>query len=570
MTRKEHVCFCRVCNHSKFSKEKGLICGLTNDLADFDMDCPNFAGDRNEIVLPVRKPDNSIESLLSGKPEEKKENPVFVFLKQYFVTSFLSGILLFTFLLMVFSGVHIFDPDIQDMVSWGANSKLLTLGGQYWRLLTSMIIHFGIIHLAFNIYALVFAGIFLEQLIGHYRLFLSFLITGIMSGIVSALWHDSNMVSAGASGAIFGLFGVYMAILTTGLVDKKRRAGMLTSMVIFVAYNLLGGIRNDVDNAAHIAGLFGGVILGYSFYPSLKHKDSIFHEYIVGTVPFILLIIISGFVVTHFPTNLRALDKLYADFSRHEMEALKFYTMLNDDISPGDFVDFINETAIPEWEKCREISGEMKKIEGLTDEHYYIMDLYERYCDYRIEVYTFTGKSLAEQTYMYGGRIRYYNDIINRIIQRINGEDIEDKLLVADPQILKSEEKFRPLVNRATQEYLSNHKDVNLLKDFVAYEKHSYKYGRQPRTDTKSNESADLRYYDENLINARLENQDLTLEEKFKSLEDILFVVDGQPVESLEHVDEQQIQSMTYFKPETAEAFYGNKGKNGAVVITTK
>ncbi|MFC0875651.1 hypothetical protein ACE01N_03605 [Saccharicrinis sp. FJH2] len=133
MTRKEHVCFCRVCDNSKFSKEKGLICGLTDDLADFDEDCINFSGDRSKIVLPESKRNDSLETLLNSEPEVNKEKPILKFLVQHLVTTFLAAALLIVFLVMIFSGVHVLDPDIQSMVKWGANTKLLSFGGQFWR-----------------------------------------------------------------------------------------------------------------------------------------------------------------------------------------------------------------------------------------------------------------------------------------------------------------------------------------------------------------------------------------------------------------------------------------------------
>src|SRR5580698_9586542 len=80
--------------------------------------------------------------------------------------------------------------------------------------------------------------------------------------------------SAGASGAIFGMYGVFLALLTTNLIDKVRRTALLASIGIFVGYNLLYGTKSGVDNAAHVGGLISGILIGYIFFPGLKKPDS--------------------------------------------------------------------------------------------------------------------------------------------------------------------------------------------------------------------------------------------------------------------------------------------------------
>ncbi|MCB1108415.1 MAG: rhomboid family intramembrane serine protease, partial [Chlamydiia bacterium] len=94
---------------------------------------------------------------------------------------------------------------------------------------------------------------------------------GTCASLASLWWYrHEDIVSAGASGAIFGLYGVYIAILTTRLIPLGQRGPLLRVALTFVGYNIIFGFEPGVDNAAHLGGLFSGLVLGYSLYPILK------------------------------------------------------------------------------------------------------------------------------------------------------------------------------------------------------------------------------------------------------------------------------------------------------------
>src|SRR5689334_15201366 len=113
-------------------------------------------------------------------------------------------------------------PKSDVLIQWGANYKPLTLNGEWWRLFTSMFEHIGIMHLVMNMYALLFVGILLEPKLGKALFIVAYIVTGVMSGIVSLWWHDT-LLGAGASGAIFGMYGVFLALLTTNFIEKTQR-----------------------------------------------------------------------------------------------------------------------------------------------------------------------------------------------------------------------------------------------------------------------------------------------------------------------------------------------------------
>ncbi|MBO9681155.1 MAG: rhomboid family intramembrane serine protease [Flavisolibacter sp.] len=186
------------------------------------------------------------------------------------VTYVIMGINVIVFLAMVVSGVHIFEPLVADIAKWGGNFKPYTTSGQWWRLITSTFVHIGIIHIAFNMYALYMAGVYLEPMLGKLRFIIAYLCTGVLASIAS-IWWSNNVVSAGASGAIFGLYGLFLALLTTKLIPAKMRSSLLSSIVVFIIYNLLYGAKSEgIDNAAHIGGLLSGFVIGYVYFLSLR------------------------------------------------------------------------------------------------------------------------------------------------------------------------------------------------------------------------------------------------------------------------------------------------------------
>jgi rhomboid protease GluP len=137
---------------------------------------------------------------------------------------------------MAITGVNIISPDSESLVQWGANFRPLTLEGQAWRLLTNCFLHIGILHLLLNMYALLYIGVLLEPHLGRLRFAAFYILTCIIASTVSVSWHDLT-VSAGASGAIFGMYGVFLALLSTNLIEKSARKALLASIGIFVVFN---------------------------------------------------------------------------------------------------------------------------------------------------------------------------------------------------------------------------------------------------------------------------------------------------------------------------------------------
>lgn len=164
-------------------------------------------------------------------------------------------------------------PDSESLIKWGANFEPLTSEGEWWRLVTCCFVHIGILHLLMNMYALFYIGNLLEPYLDKTKFISAYLSTGVASSLTS-LWYYDQTVSAGASGAIFGMYGVFLAMLSTDVIEKSARKPLLTSIGLFVVFSLMNGMKGGIDNAAHIGGLISGLLIGYCFIPSLKKPEA--------------------------------------------------------------------------------------------------------------------------------------------------------------------------------------------------------------------------------------------------------------------------------------------------------
>jgi rhomboid protease GluP len=189
----------------------------------------------------------------------------------YVATPLILSLNLLVFLMMVIGGVSVTEPDSASLIAWGANGPQVFLG-EWWRLLTAVFVHIGIVHLMMNMYAFVLIGTQLEPRLGSARFGFAYLLSGLASSGFSLWWHGGAHLSAGASGAIFGMYGVFVPLLLTDLVEERNRRQLRASMLFFIGYNLLGGIAPGIDNAGHIGGLVTGLMLGLAFMPSLRRK----------------------------------------------------------------------------------------------------------------------------------------------------------------------------------------------------------------------------------------------------------------------------------------------------------
>lgn len=167
--------------------------------------------------------------------------------------------------------------DMELMLRYGAMYEPLILEGhEYWRFLTACFLHFGITHLVNNMIVLFVVGDYLERALGHMRYLLFYLLAGILASVISFFWSlklGTFAVSAGASGAVFGVFGglLWVLIRNHGRLEELS----LQQIVIAAVMSVYLGLQDQgVDNAAHVGGLLAGVVLAGLLYHSKRVKNS--------------------------------------------------------------------------------------------------------------------------------------------------------------------------------------------------------------------------------------------------------------------------------------------------------
>lgn len=172
----------------------------------------------------------------------------------------------FLFLTLVLGAEWFEVTDLRPYVIAGANNGAATTDGEWWRLVTSMFLHYGVIHLVLNMWALLAAGHLLEKLLGTRLFTLTYLGAGLAGGFASIAWYGDAVWSAGASGAVFGVFGGVLGFMLRqrDAVPRTIFRRLLRSSLLFAGYNIFFGLaRSGIDNAAHAGGFFSGIALGW-------------------------------------------------------------------------------------------------------------------------------------------------------------------------------------------------------------------------------------------------------------------------------------------------------------------
>ncbi|BAU53443.1 rhomboid family intramembrane serine protease [Mucilaginibacter gotjawali] len=339
--------------------------------------------------------------------------------KGYFITPIIVDLNILIYILMVISGVDFMSPNTKDLLNWGANFRPSTLNGEWWRLLTNVFLHIGLLHLLFNMYALVYIGLLLEPYLGKLRFLAAYILTGIVASTTSLYMHDAT-VSAGASGAIFGMYGVFLAMLTTNFIEKSARKAMLTSILVFVAYNLMNGMKGGIDNAAHVGGLLSGFIIGYLYYPSLKAPDRM--DLKLGIISAVLIVVLLAcFTVgRRIPNNLGQYDEKMKNFASMESMALEVYQMPKN--TPKDtLLKEIKDRGLYYWNQDIELINSIDKLD-LPDALHKRDKILVNYCNLRIKSYNLIYKAINENSNSYKDSIEFYNKDIGELIDSLKGK----------------------------------------------------------------------------------------------------------------------------------------------------
>jgi rhomboid protease GluP len=179
--------------------------------------------------------------------------------RQPFMTEIIIGIQVIVFILMTLAGGS---TNTNVLVEFGARTTPLIQQGQWWRLITPVFLHIGLMHIVVNSITIYYIGTQIEMIFGHWRFLLIYFLSGITGNNASFVFLP-NTLSAGASTAIFGLFGAFLMLGESYRNNAYIRL-LSRQFLLFVVLNLVFDLFSPgIDIYGHIGGLLGGFLLAY-------------------------------------------------------------------------------------------------------------------------------------------------------------------------------------------------------------------------------------------------------------------------------------------------------------------
>ncbi len=236
-------------------------------------------------------------------------------------TYLLVGINCGVFLAMVLHRISPWMPNVDQLMRWGADRpNNVLIYGQWWRIVTAMFVHVGIIHLATNMWCLWNLGLLAEPLMGSFGVFAAYILTGAAGNLLSTCYNwihplrDSAgapffQAGAGASGAVFGIAGALIILLKSKVLpvpaDELRR--LRRSVIYFAVINLAidflinfgsGYTGISIDNSAHIGGFTTGLLFAAPLVPRIGSPRSVFRLRLrLSVVLMVGLLVLFGFFI---------------------------------------------------------------------------------------------------------------------------------------------------------------------------------------------------------------------------------------------------------------------------------
>jgi rhomboid protease GluP len=228
-------------------------------------------------------------------------------------TYVLGGINCLVFVLMCVNGASFTSPSPRKLLQWGADfGPFVLVLGQWWRLVTAMFVHIGVIHLATNMWCLWNLGLLGEPLVGGLGLIAAYLLTGFGGNLLSVASHpglsanSDAIVGAGASGAVFGLAGLLIVLLKSKLLPlpEAELSRLRRSVIWFAVLNFVLGAGTSVahtalrvDNMAHLGGFLTGLALAMLMVPKIGVAPALFkrrRRFAIGGIALALLLLDFG------------------------------------------------------------------------------------------------------------------------------------------------------------------------------------------------------------------------------------------------------------------------------------
>jgi membrane associated rhomboid family serine protease len=306
-----------------------------------------------------------------------------------FLTWIVVALNVLVFLAMLVAGNSIFSPTPDALIHWGANFGPRTTAGEWWRLATSMFLHVGLLHIAFNMFALKQIGPAIEWLFGKLGFALILMVAGLSGGLASLAWNP-NLVSAGASGAIFGLYGALLAFLASHrrVLPSEVLAPWAKGAIIFVIYNVIYSLSSPhIDIAAHMGGWLGGFVCAFACRLPLTPEgfNRRYARYGQVSAAAAILLIAAAFSLPRAFDYRESLKNFGALESRTTVKfnaALKRFSTQR--VPAGELARALDAQVFSEWLAAR---NALAKIRGLPSRQSQAITDIARYMDLRHEAW---------------------------------------------------------------------------------------------------------------------------------------------------------------------------------------
>lgn len=338
--------------------------------------------------------------------------------KDHEVTFMLIAVNLLVFAVMVLKGVDYVNPAVKDIIAWGGNLKFNVIGGEWWRLVTAVFVHIGVFPLLVNMIGLYFIGLVVEPMLGKFKFLIAYLCTGVIAGLAS-IWWVAEGVTAGASGAVFGLYGVLLAFATTSYINKKFPKAWLTCAAVYAVFNVFIGLQGATDNAANMGGLAAGVGVGYLFY-FFHFKRNLARA--GGTRISVEVLLITSLLVFFYlreygKDDTLRFEKEIMKLNQIELKAMTQMQQLQSKTNEEAAV-VLRDSALPQW---KHFQKEIMKTDAyrLDNEFKQKRKLLSTYAQLRIRQTELIYKSINEETDEYNGEIDEVSDKIDKIIDQL-------------------------------------------------------------------------------------------------------------------------------------------------------
>jgi len=245
-------------------------------------------------------------------------------------TYLLVGINCAVFLAMLTRGLSVWAPTPDQLVSWGADQTgYVLILGEWWRIVTAMFVHVGILHLATNMWCLWNLGLLAEPLMGSVGVLAVYILTGAAGNLLSNCvnwwmnysdwirFHDFGVfpAGAGASGAVFGIAGALIVLLKSNRlpVPPLELKKLRRSVIYFAALNLILGLSIsggnmfvhsglNIDNMAHVGGFTSGLLFAAPMVPRLGSPRSVFNTRLRVAIAMVVgVLVLFGFYLAQLP-----------------------------------------------------------------------------------------------------------------------------------------------------------------------------------------------------------------------------------------------------------------------------